>query len=184
MKSKTAFIAVIATSLFAIPALAQEKSNANTDKPAAEAAVSSNQDAKNKRGPIDLEKFSRMDQLKAADTNGDGDLSRDEIEALALKRVVSRAADRMERRLDVNGDGKVTLDEIQNQRKKEFAALDRNDDGKLDRHEMRAAKMSHRSHKGHHEMGKHHKSGDHKGGDHKGGDHKGPMKTKAQKPQE
>ncbi|ADZ66427.1 Calcium-binding EF-hand [Brucella melitensis M28] len=39
--------------------------------------------------------------------------------------------------------------------------------------------MSHRGHKGHHEMGKHHKSGDHKGGD-----HKGPMKTKAQKPQE
>ncbi|GFP62721.1 hypothetical protein BCBD1442_20790 [Brucella ceti] len=79
----------------------------------------------------------------------------------------------------MNGDGKVTLDEIQNQRKKEFAALDRNDDGKLDRHEMRAAKMSHRGRKGHHEMGKHHKSGDHKGGD-----HKGPMKTKAQKPQE
>ncbi len=174
MKSKTAFITVIATSLLAIPALAQEKNNANTDKPAAESTVSSTQDVKGKRGPIDLEKFSRMDDLKAADTNGDGVLSRDEIEALALKRFVSRAADRMERRLDVNGDGKVTLEEIQNQRKKEFAVLDRNEDGKIDRSEMRAAKKFHRGHQGHHYMGRHHMDGG----------HKGPMRTEAEKPQE
>lgn len=177
MKSKTAFIAVIATSLLTIPALAQENSNANTDKPAAETAVAPSKDMKGKRDPIDLEKFSRMDELKAADTNGDGVLSRDEIEALAQKRIVSRAADRMERRLDVNGDGKVTLEEIENQRKKEFAALDRNEDGKIDRSEMRAAKMHH------HARGSHHK-GPHHMGHHKGGEHKGPMKGLAEKPQE
>ncbi|WP_433760269.1 EF-hand domain-containing protein [Brucella anthropi] len=177
MKSKTAFIAVIATSLLAVPALAQENSSANTDKPAAETTVSPNKDMKGKRGPVDLEKFSRMDDLKAADTDGDGVLSRAEIEALALKRIVSRAADRMERRLDVNGDGKVTLAEVENQRKKEFAALDRNEDGKIDRSEMRAAKMHHQA------RGSHHK-GPHHMGNHKGGEHKGSMKDQAEKPQE
>ncbi len=177
MKSKTAFIAVIATSLLAVPALAQENSSANTDKPAAETTVAPNKDMKGKRGPVDLEKFSRMDDLKAADTDGDGVLSRAEIEALALKRIVSRATDRMERRLDVNGDGKVTLAEVENQRKKEFAALDRNEDGKIDRSEMRAAKMHHQA------RGSHHK-GPHHMGNHKGGEHKGPMKDQAEKPQE
>ena len=172
MKSKTVFIAAIATSLLAIPALAQDNSNANTGKPAAETAVAPNKDMKGKRGPVDLQKFSRMDGLKAADTDGDGVLSRAEIEALVQKRIVSRAADRMERRLDVNGDGKVTLAEIENQRKKEFAALDRNDDGKIDRSEMRAAKMSH------HARGSHHK-----GPHHMGGKHKGPMKAQAEKQQ-
>lgn len=176
MKYKTAFIAVIATSLLAIPALAQENSNSNTDKPAKETAVAPNNDMKGRHGPVDLEKFSRMDDLKAADTDGDGVLSRAEIEALAQKRIVSRAADRMERRLDINGDGKVTLAEIENQRKKEFAALDRNEDGKIDRSEMRAAKM-------HHARGSHHK-GSHRMDHHKGGEHKSPMKGQAEKPQE
>lgn len=91
------------------------------------------------RAPIDLATFSKLDDLKAADTNGDGTLDRAEIEAHALKQMVKRMADRMERRLDINGDGTVTLDEIEKQKAKEFAALDRNNDGKLDRKEMRAA---------------------------------------------
>lgn len=178
MISKTAFIAVIATSFLAAPALAQENSSANTDKTATQMAVAPNKDVKSKRGPIDLEKFSRMDGLKAADTDGDGVLSRAEIEALALKRIVSRAADRMERRLDINGDGKVTLAEVENQRKKEFAALDRNEDGKIDRGEMRAAKMHH------HAKGPHHKSQHHMGPHHKGKQHKDSIKDQAGKPQE
>ena len=92
------------------------------------------------RGPIDLAQFSKMDALKAADANGDGNLDREEIEAYALKRIVQRMADRMERRLDINGDGTVTLAEIEKQKAKEFAALDKNEDGKLDRSELRAAK--------------------------------------------
>ncbi|MBB5703816.1 hypothetical protein FHS76_003726 [Ochrobactrum daejeonense] len=177
MKSKTAFIAVIATSLLSVSAFAQESNSKNTDKPAAETTVAPNKDMKGKRGPIDLEKFSRMDRLKAADTNGDGVLSRDEIEALALKRVVNRAANRMERRLDANGDGKVTLAEIENQRQKEFAALDRNEDGKIDRSEMRTAKMYH------HARGQHHK-GPHRWGHNRGDMHKGPMKPQTEAPQE
>lgn len=92
------------------------------------------------RGPVDLEQFSRMESLEAADTNGDGTLDRAEIEAHVLKQLVRRMSDRMERRLDIDGDGTVTLAEIEAQKAKEFAALDRNDDGKLDRSEMRAGK--------------------------------------------
>jgi hypothetical protein len=106
-----------------------------------------------KRGPVDLQKFSNVENLKAADANGDGTLSREEIEAEAMKRMVKRMADRMERRLDVNGDGKVTIEEVEKQKQKEFAALDRNEDGKLDRKEMRAAHKGGR-HAGH---GKHHR---------------------------
>lgn len=157
MKSKTLYIAVIASALLSAPAFAQDKSSENTNKSATDTSITQNDGAKGKRGPIDLEKFSRMDELKAADTNGDGVLSRDEIEALALKRMVSRAADRMERRLDVKGDGKITLEAVEKQRQKEFAALDRNEDGKLDRHEMRGAKkFNHHGPKGQHhrDMGK------------------------------
>ena len=93
-----------------------------------------------KREPVDLETFSRMDALETADTDGDGTLSRAEIEAHALATLVKRTADRMERRLDVNRDGKVTLKEVENQKAKRFALLDTNEDGTLDRRELRSGK--------------------------------------------
>jgi len=73
-------------------------------------------------------------------------------------------ADRMERRLDVNGDGKVTIDEIEKQKQKEFAALDRNNDGKLEGKELRAAhKGSHGAHGSRHGgQDKHHQWTKHK----------------------
>lgn len=154
MKSKTLYIAVIASALLSTSAFAQEKVKDATDKSATDTSITQNDGAKGKRGPIDFEKFSRMEELKAADTNGDGVLSRDEIEALALKRMVSRAADRMERRLDVKNDGNITLEAIEKQRQKEFAALDRNEDGQLDRSELRAGKKSHHGPKGPHHGGK------------------------------
>jgi hypothetical protein len=114
-----------------------------------------------KRGPVDLQQFSGIDDLKAADANGDGTLSREEIETMVMKRMVERMANRAERRLDVNGDGKVTIEEVEKQKQKEFAALDRNDDGKLDRKELRAAHGHgmHGKHRGH---GKHHHGSMHK----------------------
>ncbi|MEQ1944219.1 calcium-binding protein [Mesorhizobium sp. VNQ89] len=108
-------------------------------QPSVEAPAGS-QNGKFDREPIDLDKFSRMEDLKAADTDGDGILSRAEIEAHALAQLVKRTADRMERRFDFNRDGKVTLEEIEKHKAKRFALLDANDDGQLDRREMRAGK--------------------------------------------
>ncbi len=129
-----------------------------SDQPTAAEAASENQrDGKRfNRAPIDLAQFSRLDDLKAADANGDGTLDREELEAHALKQLVQRMANRIERRLDINGDGTVTLEEIESQKAKEFAALDRNDDGKLDRSELRAGKpfgkQGQRGHGFHHRM--------------------------------
>ncbi|WP_420963519.1 EF-hand domain-containing protein [Brucella sp. IR073] len=145
MKSLPAYIILATSIVFVSPALAQD----NNETDAADAKIELSDYARKPmdKEPIDLAKFSRMDDLKASDTNGDGALSREELEALATKRIAAGATDRMQRRLDMNGDGKVTLEEIEKQRAKEFAALDRNDDGKLDRKELRAAK---RFHKGEH----------------------------------
>jgi len=135
MKRIAASVIVIASMATAGYAFAQDATQADANQTTTEVSKDSNN---GKHGPIDLETFSRMDSLKAADTNNDGTLSREEIEAFVQKRMIQRAADRMEKRLDVNGDGKITLDEIQKQKAKEFAALDRNDDGKLERKELRA----------------------------------------------
>ncbi len=119
-------------------AFAQASSNAS-----GETAVETRDDQRGGRfnkEPVDLETFSRMDDLKAADEDSDGLLSRAEIEAHALAQLVKRAADRIERRLDINRDGKVELSEIERQKEKRFALLDANEDGKLDRREMRAGK--------------------------------------------
>lgn len=117
-------------------AMAQD-TGAQNDDPVASAP---DRERGGRRDPVDLEKFSRLESLKAADKDGDGSLSREELEALALERIVKRMADRMERRLDIDGDGTVTIAEIEKQRGKEFAALDRNEDGVLDRSELRAGK--------------------------------------------
>lgn len=141
MKAIPVYIALATSIVLASPAFSQENDEADAGKTSVESSESSQKSFG--KEPIDLTKFSRMDELKAADTNGDGTLSREELEALAMKRIAARAADRMERRLDVNGDDKVTLEEVEKQRGKEFAALDRNEDGKLDRKELRAGKRFH-----------------------------------------
>lgn len=154
MKRIAASLIVMASITTAGYAFAQEA----VEPDSAEISVEEQTEGKRfERGPIDLAQFSNLDALKAADANGDGNLDRAEIEAYALKQIVQRMADRMERRLDINGDGTVTLAEVEKQKSKEFAALDRNEDGKLDRSEMRAGKSfgKHDQRRGHgfrHEM--------------------------------
>ncbi|MBX3582512.1 MAG: calcium-binding protein [Rhizobiaceae bacterium] len=148
-------IIALAASSIAISAghsLAQSSSDA-AQQPSVEAKAEPKAGKLDKE-PVDLDSFSRMEDLKAADTDGDGMLSRAEIEAHAMAQMVKRTADRMERRLDINGDGKVTLDEIEKHKAKRFALLDTNDDGQLDRREMSAAKKFRKG--GHHKDGPRH----------------------------
>lgn len=160
MNTKTLILALVASSFLASPVLAQDAAKMTNDKATVETS------GKPARAPHDLAKFSRMDELKAADKNNDGILSREEIEAHALKTVVKRTADRMERRLDVNKDGKISLDAIEKHRAEKFAKLDKNKDGKLDRSEMKAGK--HHGKNGHGKGG-HGKDGHNKGDHGKGG---------------
>lgn len=165
MKRIAASVIVVASIATAGFAFAQDADQADANETAADIS----RDVKDfKHGPVDLETFAGMDSLKAIDTDNDGTLSRAEIEAFVQKRMIERAADRMEKRLDVNGDGKITLDEIQKQKAKEFAALDRNDDGKLEGKELRA---SHHGKQGKHNW--HRKHGDKASGWHnKADEHK------------
>lgn len=150
MNTKTLILALVASSVLASPVLAQDAPKTNTEKTVEQTSK------KPEREPIDLAKFSRMDELKAADTDKDGILSREEIEAHALKMMVKRSADRMERRLDVNGDGKISLEAVEKKRAERFAELDKNKDGKLDRSELKAGKRHGKDgHHGKHGQGEH-----------------------------
>lgn len=165
MKSNKIVYAVIASVVFATPVLAQQASKMTEDKATTE---SSSKPARMMREPIDLQKFSRTEELKAADTDGDGYLSRSEIEAHAMHKMVKRNADRMERRLDVNKDGKISLDAIEKHRAEKFAELDKNKDGQLDRKEIRAGmKRGDKHHGGKHAKGEHMQGDKMHGGKHK-----------------
>ncbi|UXN66221.1 hypothetical protein N8E89_23840 (plasmid) [Phyllobacterium sp. A18/5-2] len=103
--------------------------------------IRGNMDA-NDDGAVGLSEFTNTDRLKQADTNGDGTLSPEEIEAIVMKRMVERQVRRMTNRLDVNRDGAVTIAEVEKQKEKRFALLDRNDDGKLEQSELRNGRKS------------------------------------------
>ena len=55
----------------------------------------------------------------------------------------------------VDGDGKLALSEIESRQRKHFALIDRNDDGVLQKDELRRAPMGDR-HAARHHGGKHH----------------------------
>lgn len=130
-------------------AFAQTTPRAEGEQPAAASGAASTEtpsdatrqggETESRRTPMTSDAFQsrRMERLQAADADGNGELSLDEVEDMVLKQMVERRARRMVRRLDVDGDGTVTLSEIQNRRAKRFALMDRNDDGELDRREMR-----------------------------------------------
>lgn len=107
----------------------------------------------NKDGSIAQDEFVSAQNLKDADANNDGTLSNEELVAMVQKREAERQAERLTRRLDIDGDGKVTIAEVEKNKAKRFALLDRNDDGKLERDELRGGR-----HGGH---GKHGRHGDH-----------------------
>lgn len=93
-----------------------------------------------------------------ADTDGDGALTLDEMQAHARKKADERAA-RMLDRLDTNGDSRLTSDELPEPRRsgQMFERLDTDDSGGISREEFAEARermMDHRR-KGHGKMKRH-----------------------------
>ncbi|WP_336056712.1 EF-hand domain-containing protein [Nitratireductor sp. CH_MIT9313-5] len=129
---------------------------------APEASVSRDSGAKSRQGrmfeQLDADKDGKIsaaelsaphiDRLKAADANGDGELSKEELTDFVQKRAAERRAERMAKRLDINGDGTVTIEEIEGHQAKRFALADRNDDGVLDQDELRKVSGKHGMKKG------------------------------------
>ena len=68
-------------------------------------------------GEISRDEFQAIGaaRFQAIDTNGNGQLDRTELEAAASKRA-ERRAERMLQRLDTNGDGTLSLEEMQARR--------------------------------------------------------------------
>jgi len=136
-------LSAVALSLVGGTAAMAQDTNAQADKPAAQTREGrgfARLDA-DKDGFISLEESGsrRIDMLKAADTNGDGELSQEELVAHIQKREYERRARQMSRMLDVDGDGKVTIAEIERQHEKRLALMDTNDDGQISQDEMRRA---------------------------------------------
>lgn len=133
-----ASVAALAVAQDATPATPNATPQANrseTDQPKLRGRLA-RLDANND-GAVDQQEFATAQNLKDADTNGDGELSKDELVTMIQKRQAERAAERMTRRLDIDGDGKVTIAEIEKNRTERFALMDRNDDGKLEGNELR-----------------------------------------------
>ncbi|MEP1206748.1 MAG: acid-shock protein [Rhizobiaceae bacterium] len=82
---------------------------------------------------------SRFDRT---DANKDGEITAEELAENMKRRRNERRARRMLERMDYNGDGKVTKAELEEQAKKRFALLDGNEDGFVERAEMRKAFFS------------------------------------------
>ena len=100
----------------------------------------------------------RAGRFAAFDGNGDKVLTLDEYQALWLDAVRERMVDRFQH-LDADGDGKVTGDEFKRPFARMVAHADRNEDGKLDR----ADRPDHGMHHGdgeHGKMGRHHDDDD------------------------
>ncbi len=113
----------------------------------------------NKDGNITEAEFEahRTAEFTAADTNGDGMLSSDELAQQHLARMSAKAAERSARmieNLDDNGDGSLSLDEMyQTVRERGFARMDRDDDGTISKDEAEGAMERFAEGRRHHRRG-------------------------------
>lgn len=96
-------------------------------------------------GDITFEEFeaAMKSRIGDADKDGDGKMSVGEIAQQIEKMRSERMAARLVERFDSDGDGMLTLAEIEARQKKQFALLDRNDDGKIVKDELPRHKNRH-----------------------------------------
>ena len=122
------------------------------------------QDGKLTQAEIDQ---ARDDRLARFDTDGDGRLSLKEFEALWLDHVRERMVDSFQY-LDNDGDGAITGAEYRDPFASIVADKDKNDDGALERGELRRRHDPARRHGGKHRQKseRHHGDSRHQGGQH------------------
>ena len=94
----------------------------------------------------------RAAEFAAADTNGDGAISPEELSAMQLARFQEKLAERTQAMLDNmdnDGNGSLSADELgQGPGERNFARLDTDNDGAISKEEAEAA-MQHRRKHGH-----------------------------------
>lgn len=108
----------------------------------------------NSDGAITLDEVNARMQERLSQADSDGDLSVTKSEIIAAieqhadhrraKRFSGTIADRLVYHLDVDDNGSVTLSEVENRVGKLFALMDFNDDGKVEKAEIRRS-MPHRA---------------------------------------
>lgn len=145
MQSKTMILSVVGAAMVASAgfAVAQGKGG-HGERPSFE-EVDTNGDGKITRDEMQARAGARFGE---ADSDGDGAISRDEMVARAMARVEKRI-DRMMDRMDADDDGKITEAEMQQMRGKRMERMikwmDKDGDGALSKEEFG---KGHR--KGHH----------------------------------
>ena len=144
-----------ALGLGAMAATAQDKPAGNADRAERRgmmfAALDTNGD-----GQVTLEEMTARHaaRFESADADGDGLLSAEEMNAAAAARIAERT-DRVIARMDENGDGLLSPEEMQGRRDPAamIKRMDRNGDGAIGEEEFSEARGMMRDHHG---TGRHH----------------------------
>lgn len=109
----------------------------------------------NKDGVITKEELQAAQEkrFKKFDLNDDGEVTAKEVQEKMSEHFAKRAQ-RLTRRFDENRDGKVTAEEFKAHGERRLYMLDLNNDGQISKDEMPRRFSHHRGHRKHH--GRHH----------------------------
>ncbi len=146
---------VAAMGLTAVVAQAQDSRSEQGDRSERRGMMFEELDT-NGDGQLTLEEMTARgaERFASADTNGDALLSADEMNAAAAARIAERT-ERMIKRMDKDADGMLSAQEMQSRRDpaKMFERVDRNGDGAVSEEEFAQAR---KRMQGHHGKARHH----------------------------
>lgn len=138
MKNIAIFTAILLAGTAVTPAFADDRGGKN-NRPSFE-ELDTNKDGSLSKEEIEARGMGRFAKM---DANSDGKLTAEEIVAQApegKKDRAERRANRMIKRFDKNEDGAISMDELPRRAGKMFDRIDANSDGKIDKAEFEAAK--------------------------------------------